>query len=235
MIRTIFSLLLGFFGGVVFSYYFELDIDQYLDFDINQYLNLKSKKSVGFLSIEHNFQYEKRYRKFDKVLLQITKYNGPDVQISSYNIPLANHEYHLDVEINELKKENDFNWVIYEGGVIHRIPGNPSFISSDSLAIFDKGTLNEVRVISQEAKLTGITKAVHSIVIHNYNLYAVKPKLLLTYFSKNGNAIWDTVIVAKSEIPPKDNNSIRFQIKSKKIPRAETSNISIVEVDHLRP
>ncbi|NHZ84808.1 MAG: hypothetical protein GWP19_02890, partial [Planctomycetia bacterium] len=221
MIRTIFSLIIGFTLGVVFSHYYEIN------FNFDQYL--KPDKSGGTLSIEHNFRFKHRSRKFDKVLLQIAKHDGPDSQIVTYNIPQANRRYNLDVDIEELNEENDFTWVIYEGGVIHRIPGNPSYITFDSVLIFDKGNINDVRVLGQEPRLTGKKKATHSVVVHNYNSYAVKPKFLITYFSANGNAIWDTVMVANVNIPPENNQKIILQVKSKKLSRAETSIISIVE------
>jgi len=225
MKRTLIGLVIGFLSGIVFTQYYDLDIDQYFT----------NETKGGSLSIEHNFRFDNRPAKFDKVLLQITKYHGSESLISTYNIPKANTQYPLDVDQSEVNNENDYDWVLYKNGVIHRIPAKPSFLSYDSVTIIENININDIRVVSQEPRLTGKEKAAHLVVVHNYNSYAVKPTFKITYFTSNDNEVWETVMSANTEIPPEDNIKILLQTKSEKLRRAETSNVAIIKVEHLRP
>jgi len=222
MKKIVVGLIIGFGLGVVSAPYLKLNIHL-----------LRDKRGVLF--IENCFLYNNQNRKFDKVLLQIKKNRGSNVQLSTYNIPQTSRKYYLKVERNNLNEANTFTWLIYARGILHRIPCKPVYVSPDTVRISELGSINDVRVTSQEPRLVSDEKAVHSVVVHNYNKRAVIPKLLVTYFSPQGNTVYDTLIRSSSEIPPEDNKRILLQVKSNKIERAESSTVTVVEVDHVRP
>ena len=192
------------------------------------------RKVKKILCIENNFRFNNKPKRFDEVQLQVIKYRSSDTLLITFNIPQTGRTYYINVDGSVFDKDNKFLWLLYAQGVLHRVPCNPVYVSPDTLMISDEGSINNVRVISQEPRLVGKNAAVHSVIVHNYNKHPAIPKLLVTYFSPKGNTVWDTLIDSNPEIPPEGDQRILLQVKSSRIDRAETSTVTVVEVDHIR-